>query len=478
MPELPIQRSEAYPEKIAQEIGPRNSWGWIFRLPEVDHRLPANLLYFFVGRHTGLFLYAPFALLSLLLFLAFSRRSGERWILLGATGAVAFLFLTLIPFNWHGGGGFIGNRYFVNALPAFLFLVTRVAPAWVPVAGYALGGLFVAPILFTPFGSPVPQPTLQAHVRNAPFRFFPFEETLERQIPGYRGQVGNGIYFFGRKDVLSSVGESLWVEGGRPVEIWVSSDVALERPVFQIESPVAPNRIAIELGADRKEIQFDSAVPPANATRVTLSPGAARRRRADDGTKFFSYKLWLQAAAQTFRTEIVAAKPPTEEEAAELAKPGARPRAEFEEATYLGGAQVTYLGEESALAADVYRLEWIDAKAPPAWRAHRLVQAPLVIRNTSASTWPARGATRVSVSYRWLAEDGETVVAEGLRTVLPRDIAPGETAELALEIATPDRPGRYVLEVDALRERLAWFDDRVPGTARRFPIDVAPADGG
>ena len=62
--------------------------------------------------------------------------------------------------------------------------------------------------------------------------------------------------------------------------------------------------------------------------------------------------------------------------------------------------------------------------------------------------------------------------------MLPKDVAPGETAAIVLEIATPRAPGRYVLEVDALRERLAWFDDRVPGTARRFPIDVAAADGG
>ncbi|MEZ5312524.1 MAG: hypothetical protein R2862_02185 [Thermoanaerobaculia bacterium] len=477
MPELPVARSAAYPEKIEEQIGPRNSWGWIFRMPEIDHRLPGNLLYFFVGRHTGLFLYAPFTLLSILLFLAYGRASSERWILALATAGVAFFFLTFIPFNWHGGGGFIGNRYFVNALPALLFLVTRIAPAWIPVAGYALGGLFVAPILFTPFGAVVPQPTLQAHVRNAPFKYFPFEESLTRQIPGYRGQIGNGIYFFGRKDVVSSVGDSLWIEGGRPVEIWVSSDVRLERPVFQIETPVAPNRISIELGDDRKETRFDSAEPPGNVTRVTLVPGEPRHRRADDGTAYFSYKLWVQAAAQTFRTERIPAKPPTEEEALELAQPGARPRPEFEEATFLVGAMVTYLGEESSLDADAYHLEWVDAKPPPAWHAHRLVRSSVTIRNASQATWAARGSTRVALAYRWYAGDGTTLVAEGLRTPLPRDLAPGETATLAMEIATPRSPGSYVLEIDALRERLAWFDSRSPGTARRFPIDVAPADG-
>lgn len=478
MPELPLARSAAYPEKIEEQIGPRNSWAWIFRIPEVDHRLPANLLSFFVGRHTGLFVYAPFALLSLLLFLFAPRRTGERWLLVASLLAVALFFLTLIPFNWHGGGGFVGNRYFVNALPAMLFLVTRIAPTWTPLVGYALAGLFVVPILFTPFGAPVPSPTLQAHVRNAPFRLLPFEQQLTRQIPGYRGQVGNGIYFFGRRDVLNSVGDSLWTTGGRPVELWVSTDVKLERPVFQVESAVAPNRIRLELQGDEKRVEI-AVAGPGGASRVTLAPGAPEVRRADDGTRYFSYKMWIQADAQTFRTEIVPAKPPTEEEAAALAQPGARPRPEFEEVTFLVGAMVTYLGEESDLAAEVYRLEWVEATlpAPELWRANRLLHLPVTVKNSSAATWPARGSTRVALSYHWLTEDGSQVVAEGLRSALPADVPPGGSASLELEIATPRRPGRYVLRVGALRERLAWFADRDPATARQLIVDVLPSDG-
>ncbi|HMS54867.1 MAG TPA: ABC transporter ATP-binding protein, partial [Fimbriimonadaceae bacterium] len=55
----PIARSEAYKEAVPEANGPRNSWSWIFRMPEVDRRLPENTGYFFVGRHTGLLLYAP-----------------------------------------------------------------------------------------------------------------------------------------------------------------------------------------------------------------------------------------------------------------------------------------------------------------------------------------------------------------------------------------------------------------------------------
>ena len=49
--------------------------------------------------HANALLYAPFALLSLILFAAYSRRSTERWILVGSLLLVALFFLTLIPFN-------------------------------------------------------------------------------------------------------------------------------------------------------------------------------------------------------------------------------------------------------------------------------------------------------------------------------------------------------------------------------------------
>ena len=41
--------------------------------------------------------------------------------------AVAGFLLVFISFNWHGGGGFVGNRYFLTVYPAFAFLVRPLA---------------------------------------------------------------------------------------------------------------------------------------------------------------------------------------------------------------------------------------------------------------------------------------------------------------------------------------------------------------
>lgn len=477
MPELPVEASRLYQEHAPKELGPRNSWAWIFRLPEIDRRLPAHLAYFFVGRHTGLLLYAPFSLLCLALFALFGRRHRERWLVAVSLAGVALFFLTLIPFNWHGGGGFIGNRYFVNAYPAFLFMVTRIAPAWLPLLGYALGGIFVGPILFTPFGAVVPQPTLQAHVRNAPFRYFPLEQSMTPQIPGYRGWLGNGAWFFGRRDVMLPVGDALWLSGGRPVEIFVRTDRPLRRPVFEITSFVAPNEVTLVLGGDRKSVRFAGATAPQNTTRITFAPRTPHATSVFEGGSYFGYRLVVQASAQDFRYEAVAKKPPTEEEAAELARRPGPPPAEFDEVNFLVGASVLFLGEEDELDDEIYAIEW-SATAPGApWPAHRLVRLPVSVRNRSAATWPARGAVRVALAYHWLTAAGEPLEWEGLRTPLPADLPPGDVAARELEIATPRAPGSYLLELDALRERVAWFSQRAAGNTLRLPVEIVPANG-
>jgi hypothetical protein len=440
------------------DAGPKNSWWWIFRPPEIDHRTLGNLGFFLAGRHTGLLLYAPFVSLCLLLFLVFGRRSPERWATLAGLFGVALFSLLWIPFNWHGGGGFVGNRYFVSALPGFLFLVTRIAPSWLTALGYALGGLFVGPILFTPFGAPVPQPTLQAHVRNAPFRFFPLEYRLGRQIPGYRGQLAAGAYFWGRRDVFLPRRDEMWIQGGKPVEIWVSSGEPMLHPVFRVETEIAPNEVVLRLGDAKKVLRFASATPPGNTTQVTLDPSVPSstlpERRED--RPYYRYKMSVAAERFAPKSYRQAANPD-------------------EESGFLVGAIVTYLGTEGDLARDLYHVEWLRGDIPRALAAGATAEIHGEVRNSSEFGWPAKGPTRVALAYHWLAEDGTPVVWETDRAALPANVPAGSSYEATLEIEAPATPGRYLLELDLVRERVAWFSHRNPGTTLRVPVDVLPS---
>ncbi|MBI2774120.1 MAG: S8 family serine peptidase [Chloroflexi bacterium] len=84
--------------------------------------------------------------------------------------------------------------------------------------------------------------------------------------------------------------------------------------------------------------------------------------------------------------------------------------------------------------------------------------APLgaTVTNTGVTTWPAGGANPVRLSYHWL-RDGQVVVWDGLRALLPADVPPGGKATLALPVMTPERPGTYLLRLELVQEGISWF---------------------
>ena len=430
-----------------------NAWWWIFRVPEIDPQMGSNLLHFLVGRHTGLFVYMPFSLVALLLYLGHARRSVERGLVLAALAGIALFFLLWIPFNWHGGAGFVGNRYFVNAYPALLFLVTSVTPAWLIGLGFGLGGLFVAPLVFTPFGAPVPEPTLQAHVRNAPYRFLPFELSLWRQIPGYTGVVVNGSWFLGRRDVFQprATGE-LWMAGGGPVEVWVFSESPLVRPVFQLRSPRRENRVTVRLGDAARELRFEPG--DGDTQRFTLAPSVPAVRRDAEGGRSFLYRLTVRAERMRL--------------------PQFEPGADLPETPFPLGAELLYFGPEEEFERDLYRARLAVPELPAEWEVGQRVTISGQVANESDGVWPARPPGQVALAYRWLRTDG-TLAVEGGRLRLPGDLAPGEALEFALEVTAPGEAGDYVLQVEPVRERIAWFSQVEPGSTFRSAVRVVPA---
>jgi GT2 family glycosyltransferase len=66
----------------------------------------------------------------------------------------------------------------------------------------------------------------------------------------------------------------------------------------------------------------------------------------------------------------------------------------------------------------------------------------------------------LSVACHWLdAADRSRVVIwdDGLRTPVPRILLPGETWSGEFTLQAPSEPGRYLLQVDLVREGVAWF---------------------
>ena len=266
--------------EVAKRAGA--GWWWMFRVPETKwSELREDLVYFLFGRHTGIFVYGPFGLLSLLLFLGFERNR-RGWLVLGAMAVVSAIFLVWIPFNWHGGGGFIGNRYFVMLYPAFLFLVRRIRPA-VSVAGFwGLGGLLVGPLVLSPFGLVVPDATLQAHVRNAPLERLPLEFSL-RNLPGYAGTVLAETFVWARKDEMRVIEradvDDVWLRGGERVDVWLQRPEPLRRAIFELRAPIEGQRAVVRLGNQTRDVvlgtdwtRLEFAAPDEYKLRTERSP--------------------------------------------------------------------------------------------------------------------------------------------------------------------------------------------------------------
>lgn len=455
-------------EPRAEPRPPKASWSWILGIPDLRPReLAENLTYFLVGRHTGLFVYFPFALVATVLFLVHGRRSGLRWAAALALAAVALFFLLWIPFNWHGGGGFIGNRYFVNAYPVFLFLVTRLTPLWTTTAGYLAGGLFLGSILFTPLGRAVANPTLQFHVRSPVFRPFPVELSL-RQIPGYQTLNFGSVLLRGRDDQVLTRGDGLWLRGADRSELWIVSVEPLERLVFSVTSFAAENRVELALPGDREELSWGGPRPGPRTRLVELEPARPTRVRWSDGVPLWVYRLEVRVATGEVRRFTFVAPPERCE--AFAYNPSWQD-------SFFAGAELTYLGTRERMEQDVFAAEWRGARVP--WRAGAGESFSVAARlaNTSRAVWPARGPVRVNLAYRWLDSRGLVVVAEGRRSTLEEDVPPGGVATVGITVQAPETPGLYTLVLEPVYEHVAWFADRAGEAAtHRARVRVVPAE--
>lgn len=134
-----------------------------------------NLWYFWIGRFGGVLAYYFPALMALALFALAGPRDRAGWLALAALAVSYVFYITMIPDNWYGGGGTVGNRYFLNLLPLVFLLAPRGREWLVAVPGLFAGLLFLFPVWRHPV-----QHSLRAgdHAIRGPFRLLPAELTM------------------------------------------------------------------------------------------------------------------------------------------------------------------------------------------------------------------------------------------------------------------------------------------------------------
>ncbi len=90
----------------------------------------------------------------------------------------------------------------------------------------------------------------------------------------------------------------------------------------------------------------------------------------------------------------------------------------------------------------------VDAKS-------RLARAEFELRNDSAETW--RADDGFAIGYHLFDVDTGTLIVDGQRVRLARDLKPGETAKVTIEFELPAEDGRYQVLVSAMRENVCWY---------------------
>ncbi|MBI3734125.1 MAG: discoidin domain-containing protein [Chloroflexi bacterium] len=119
------------------------------------------------------------------------------------------------------------------------------------------------------------------------------------------------------------------------------------------------------------------------------------------------------------------------------------------------------------VTAPPYYASFISAPVPDKLAIDQVKSVRFTVRNDGSKTWLAApatgsGAAPVRLAYTWLNAQNESVplhASRDLRASLPRDIGPGETCDLNVELLAPDRPGSFTLHCDLLEEGVTSFAD-------------------
>jgi hypothetical protein len=275
-------------ERVSSRTGPARDPS------EIPESFVWNLLYFWVGRFGGVVAYFFPAFVALLLFLLLGPRERAGWLCLAAVGLSWIAYIWVIPDNWYGGGGTVGNRYFLNVLPAFLFVVPVGRGRLFASVGLAGSLLFLAPLLASPIHHSLRPGD---HATRGAFRLLPAELTMLNDLSVFTepwrkkrpfGFTGNAqrhadpdafnLYFlddgtYGKEGFGGRTG--FWLRAGERAEVVVRAfDLApVEHMVVRLTGGPMGDVVSVRRGWTRHRV----AVGPGQTREVELPVGRGLR---------------------------------------------------------------------------------------------------------------------------------------------------------------------------------------------------------
>ena len=255
------------------------SFGVLFTRDALLEVFPHNVGYFLFGRHTGFAVYYLPGLMAILLFMAATRdRAMWQWLTLAAGVITAAVLLIYMPFTWSGGGGPVGNRYFLGTYGVFLFLVPPMQTAAGGLLTMALSALFVSAIISGPF---VATRNPAEHSKTGLFKWLPTELTMVNDLPintgspaRFRQPLGGTppvLAYFIDDNVFNREVDAFWVRGESSADILlrariqpeadaagveISRSLRINKLTAILESGPKANRVVINTGGERRTVDM------------------------------------------------------------------------------------------------------------------------------------------------------------------------------------------------------------------------------
>ena len=254
------------------------SFGVLFTRDALLEVFPHNVGYFLFGRHTGFGAYFLPGFMAVLLFMLATRdRAMWQWLTLAAGVITAVVLLIYMPFTWSGGGGPVGNRYFLGTYGVFLFLVPRMQTSAAGLLTTGLSALFVGPLISAPLYA-TRNPA--EHAKTGLFRWLPTELTMVNDLPinvvpsRIRQPLGGDppmLAYFIDDNAFNREGDAFWVKGESSADVLLrarigteadaagvkmSRSLRIEKLTAILETGPKPNRVVISTGGDRRVIDM------------------------------------------------------------------------------------------------------------------------------------------------------------------------------------------------------------------------------
>jgi hypothetical protein len=241
-------------------------------------RLAWNLVYFIVGRHSGLLPYFFPGLFAVAAFLLPSaQRHTWQWLVAGAGAAQILLIAIWIPYNYFGGGGVLGNRYFMSTYGLLLFLLPPIESIGAALVPWFVGALFTAQIVLNAFSASF---NPAEHAKSGPLRWLPVEMTMLNTLPITTRQDRVRVLFganprfqiyFLDDNAFPREGDGFWLRGDSRADLIVKTVDAARTLRVTLSGGDAPAKVV--LSSEGQAVSKTLAVREQGTLELALSRG-------------------------------------------------------------------------------------------------------------------------------------------------------------------------------------------------------------